>query len=104
MLTALEDNDTFQRFVGQTSPVDANIPICLQRSADANEEKDGDSSEEDHEGYQAPHKISHFPRIRDPHQEQADCDFREHQRDECLNPIGPTDHTDDPALRVGKII
>ena len=88
----------------QTDPIDPHIPICPERSADAEKQEDAHGAEEGNVRYESVHGPSHLPGIANAEKKQADGDLHERESDECLYPIGPADDLEQPPLRSSQVV
>ena len=90
--TALRKDDEFDLMLRQTHSIDTHIPICSERSADAEEQEDAHGGEESDVCYESVHGSSHLPGVAYAEKKEADRDLHECEGDECLYPIGPADN------------
>ena len=88
----------------QTDSIDPHIPICSERSADAQEEEDADGGEQGNVCYESVHGSSHLPGVAYTEKEQANRDLHEREGDERLYPIGPADNLEQPSLRSSQVV
>ena len=76
----------------QTDSIDTHIPVCSERSADAEEQEDAHGGEKGNVYYNSVHGSSHLLRVHDAEKEEANRDLHEREGDERLYPIGPADN------------
>ena len=87
-LTTLCQYDLHDLLVAQTTrALDLDIPISLQRPANAQEEEYRRRGEEHQEADQAVKCELEFPSIDDAQQEEADGDLGQGEGDEGLDPV-----------------
>ena len=90
--TALRKDNGFDLMLRQTHSVDPHIPICSERSADAEEQEDAHGAEQGNVCDENVHGSSHLPGVAYAEKKQANRDLHECKGDECLYPIGPADN------------
>ena len=67
--TALRKDDGFDLMLRQTDSIDPHIPICSERSADAEEQEDAHGGEQGNVCYKSVHGSSHLPGVHNAEEE-----------------------------------
>ena len=88
----------------QTYPIDAHVPVCSERSTDAEEQEDAHGGKSSNARHESVHASIHMLGVYDPEEKQTDGDLHKRQSDECLDPVGPADDYEESSLRRRQVV